>query len=517
MGSEVHGTALIPAGNASGNRTSGFRRFFGQDLLHVALLVGLAAAIAGPVFAPIEMVKDPDVWWHLADARILTSTHHFIRVEPYSFAVAGERWIDPEWLSELPYWFSYSALGLRGIHLAMLAGLWANLLFVYFRCKWKSRSMKASLVAAVLAFFLMTINTGARTIVVAYLALSAEMAILEASERGRKQLLWLLPPLFCLWINLHGSWIIGLCYLGAYIACGWIKVHLGPFEQEAFSRVDRNRLLGVFLASTLALMANPYGWRLIWNPFDMLANQRLMLSVTEEWKPLSPSSSTGIAAVLVIGATVALNLWRRRKWKVYELAFMMASWGYAFAHQRFAYMAAIVTIPWLAADLAQTYFGEQNEKTIPLLNALIAVGVAAAIVFYFPSEAALRKNLAEKMPLETIASIQPSWRTFSDYFLGGVLAFESKPDFVDSRNDTFEHHGIFSQFLTIENTPDPFGLLDSNHIDHVLTRSNSLLGHSLEQSREWRLARREGTGDGAYEFFERVAWAMGQGIGPAAQ
>ena len=53
----------------------------------------------------------------------------------------------------------------------------------------------------------MAVNAGPRMIAFAYLAMSAEMAILEAADRGHKKLVWLLPPLFCLWINLHGTWL----------------------------------------------------------------------------------------------------------------------------------------------------------------------------------------------------------------------------------------------------------------------------------------------------------------------
>lgn len=187
------GTAL-PGRTGRGTRL--FCRVFGQDMFNAALLIGLVWAIGSPMLVPSELAKDSDLWWHLADARILATTHHFIRVEPYSFAVAGERWINPEWLAEMPYWLGYSWLGLRGIHLGALLGLAANLLFVYFRGSWKTQNRKAAFWTAVLAFFLMTVNGGARTIVIAYLALSAEMAIIEAAERGKKWLLWLLPALF---------------------------------------------------------------------------------------------------------------------------------------------------------------------------------------------------------------------------------------------------------------------------------------------------------------------------------
>ena len=42
---------------------------------------------------------------------------HFIRVESYTFTVAGKPWINFEWLGELPYYFAYRWLGDRGLYL----------------------------------------------------------------------------------------------------------------------------------------------------------------------------------------------------------------------------------------------------------------------------------------------------------------------------------------------------------------------------------------------------------------
>jgi hypothetical protein len=480
-------------------------KLFGQDLLHVALLVGLAVWIGNAMLLPAELINDPDIWWHLADARTLTATHHFIHVEPYSFTVAGQPWVNPEWLSELPYWAGYSLLGLRGVHLVALLGLCANLLFVYFRSAWKAGHQQAALWTSVLAFFLMTGNSGARTIVIAYLAMNAEMAILEAAERGRKSLLWLLPPLFCVWINLHGSWIFGLGFLGLYIGCGLVNLRRGLFEQRAFSAADRNRLVFVLLACLVFLFVNPYGWRLIWNPFDMQLHQRLVLSLTDEWQPLGLSSSTGIAALVAIGASVVTNLVSPRKWKLYELAFLGSAWYFAFAHQRFAYLACIVSMPFLTSDLARSFYGTPSTKTIPAVNGVFAAVILGAIVYTFPSQSSIQKGLQDGLPLQSIAALQPTWRTFTDYSLGGMMAFDGKADFVDSRNDTFEHHGILEQYFEIENLQNPYALLDSNRIDHVLTHANSGPAFALEHSPHWLLVSQEGSGANVYELFARTA------------
>ncbi len=268
---------------------------FGRHLFNSTLLVLFCFALSGAIVRPTELIRDPDIWWHLANARLLFATHHFLRADPYSFTLHGQPWMNPEWLGEVPYWLSYRWLGLLGVHLLAMLVLCANVLFVYFRSCAKSHHSVAAFWMATLGLFLIGVNAGARTIGFAYLALSAEMALLEAAENSRQRLLWLLPPLFCLWINLHGSWVIGLTLFALYVACGLARLHAGVFAQEPFSPQYRNQLLKVFAACVAFLFANPYGWRLIWNPFDMLLNQRLMLAITEEWQPMNLANSTGKA------------------------------------------------------------------------------------------------------------------------------------------------------------------------------------------------------------------------------
>ena len=98
---------------------------------------------------------------------------------------------------------------------------------MYWRGYRRSGHAGAAWWAAGLAFLLISVNSGPRTIAMAYIAMSAELAILEAAERGKTRALWLLPPLFCIWVNLHGSWLIGLALFVLYILCGSFGVQEG--------------------------------------------------------------------------------------------------------------------------------------------------------------------------------------------------------------------------------------------------------------------------------------------------
>jgi hypothetical protein len=472
--------------------------------MHAALLVLLVLAISETLHSPQQVLLDSDIWFHLADARILFTAHHFIRVEPYSFSVAGERWIDPEWLAEAPFWLGYRGLGLRGIYLVTSLSLYVSIVFIYFRGYWLSRHAGAAVWTAALGYFLMMVNTGPRTILFGYLAMSVDLAILEAAERGKTRLLWWLPLLFLVWINLHGSWMIGLGLLVLYSLCALISVNKGVFEQAALRGKDRNRLLLVLLACFAALWVNPYGWRLIWNPFDMMMNQKLNIATVAEWQPLNLNMLDSKAAVLAIVLTIVANCIHARKWKVYELAFVLFAWYAAFAHARFLFLASVITIPMLARDVARSFFSKPNEKTIPAMNALIAAGVVCAVVYFFPNEASMREELALAQPVQIVASIQPAWRTFNVDFAGDFMAFNSKSDFMDTRYDTFEEHGEFWDYLEIMQFHEPFKNLDKYRIDHALLLADMPLSYLLERTPGWHIVMQEGTGDRTYVLFART-------------
>lgn len=494
-----------------------FNRVFSRHMMSMALLTAVVVILTGGLQKPQLLLHDPDLWWHLANARILTTTHHFIRIEPYSFTVAGQPWVNPEWLGELPYWFGYSLMGLPGLYFATELALFANILFLYWRGYLRSRHAGAAFWATGISFMLMTVNAGPRIIVVAYLLMSLEMAILEAADRGNQRWLWFLPPLFCIWINTHGSWLIGLGLFVLYVLFGMIPTHAGVFEQKGFTPEARNKLLWVLAACVAVLIINPYGWRLVWNPIDMMMNQKLNIQNVEEWQPLNLGSLAAKVAAGCIATMVIANGLKGRKWRLFDITVIFFAWYAAFAHSRFLFMAAVLTVPMLAEDLERSLYIESDEKTIPVMNMLMVAGTIWILVHFFPARASFDKGLKEVFPMQTIASIQPQWRTFNNDSLGGMMDFQGKPTFIDSRFDTFEHHGVLKDFLDMSRIRNTFGLLDKYKIDHILIWKSQPLVYLLDHSTGWKVARTEGTGDHAVVLYERASPAVADaGHCPAA-
>src|SRR5438270_9205041 len=64
---------------------------------------------------------DPDLWWHLANGRLMLATRSIPHVDVYSFSAAGHPWVMHEWLADLGMYLLYQAGGL-----AVLVGIFAG-------------------------------------------------------------------------------------------------------------------------------------------------------------------------------------------------------------------------------------------------------------------------------------------------------------------------------------------------------------------------------------------------------
>src|SRR5438552_11324772 len=65
---------------------------------------------------------DPDLWWHLANGRVIIATGTIPHVDLYSFSAAGQPWVMHEWLADLSMYLLYQAGGLP-LLVAIFAGV----------------------------------------------------------------------------------------------------------------------------------------------------------------------------------------------------------------------------------------------------------------------------------------------------------------------------------------------------------------------------------------------------------
>ena len=64
-----------------------------------ALAIGLSATLA--LIASLFRVQNYDVWWHLRTGKLIVETRAIPRLDPFSFAASGRKWVYSGWLTEM--------------------------------------------------------------------------------------------------------------------------------------------------------------------------------------------------------------------------------------------------------------------------------------------------------------------------------------------------------------------------------------------------------------------------------
>src|ERR1035437_3834662 len=139
----------------------------------------------------------------MRNADVLLHTHAFVRQDLYSFTTRGKPWMDHEWLSEIPFYLAWRALGARGIFLVTVVAIETILLGILGLTCLESGSIKAAFVVSFSALFLAGVSFGPRTLLFGWIFLVLELGLLASFRRGR-DFLWVLPFVFLLWVNTHG-------------------------------------------------------------------------------------------------------------------------------------------------------------------------------------------------------------------------------------------------------------------------------------------------------------------------
>ncbi|MGA2373839.1 MAG: hypothetical protein ABSG11_24555, partial [Candidatus Korobacteraceae bacterium] len=222
--------------------------------------------------------------------------------------------------------------------------------------------------------------------------------------------LWLLPPLFAVWINLHGSWVFGLVAVVVTIASGLVAGEWGLVVARRWSPGEQKTLLLVLASSLAAVFVNPFGYKLVLYPFDLLFRQQNAVHAVEEWRPVDFSNAIGKLALIMIFALLAAALFSRRRWRLDEVLLTAFALWAALSHVRFLFFAGLIVAPMLAPRL--TLFPPyERDLDKPWLNAGIMAAVVAGLILFFPSAAQLQQKVDAEYPAAALEFMQRQHRS----------------------------------------------------------------------------------------------------------
>ncbi len=279
-------------------------------------LIGLALGIAFITAVALGHSLSNDEFWSLAAGQWMLSHHRMIGLDPFSYTESHRRWVTDEWGSELALAGLFRAFGAwaYALYAIGLGGLCLVATRAYVRAL-GARGGRVALILVVLALGLAGVLVGDRGLDFSLVWLPVELYLLTRARRDPR---WLaaLPLLCLLWVNTHGSILVGLGVLIVELAWsfapeGW-AARLGGFGRSPHT----GAIAVALVASLVASCVTPYGPGLLLYDIGVSTNGQIGQYISE-WN--SPDfHSLAVALVFLVPLVVLVACIRNRHVLVLE-------------------------------------------------------------------------------------------------------------------------------------------------------------------------------------------------------
>jgi len=464
-------------------------RAWGRIFSFPVSLAALLAALA--VLTVRTRFNDPDLWWHLRTGQIIWAQRAIPRIDLLSFTTGQYPWVPHEWLSQLAMYAAWKAGDYTGLMLCFSILCAALLVIQYVACALYSANVKIAFLGALVTWFFATTGLAMRPQIPGYVLLACELLILHQGRARSPKWFFLLPVLFAVWVNTHGSFFFGMIVLAVFLITGSINLDLGLLASRPLDRDHRKILLWAAALSVAALFLNPVGWELLVYPLRTIFDRRMQLDSVTEWQKLSFDDVRAFGLLALAGAILLIALLRRTALYLDELALLAVAFGMAILHQRLLFAWGIVAAPVICRQLATAWNTHQPARDRILPNAALIVASLGVAFAAFPAPAALVSQVRRGNPAEAVDFIRRAHltgRMLNEYEYGGYLswALPEQKVFIDGRADVYAWTGVFQDYgawATLRE--DPNRLLDKYSIDFCLLSRSAPLARVMPYLPGW--------------------------------
>jgi hypothetical protein len=346
--------------------TSSALRFLVPSVRDIIFIFLFWSLLAGPLSN--RPLADADIGWHIRNGERILATHSLPRTDPFSSTMQGQPWFAWEWLYDILLGILYRACGLNGV--VWLCALLVAAIFALLL--WQLLQRGAGLLLAILLMLLAeaaaTIHLYARPHIVSWLLSVLWFVVLERwahwdkgerCEHGSlpRWVPWFFPASMLLWVNLHGGWLFGMALLGIYTVAAFVESVRAKDAFAAIQAAHQARAMAwAWVASALATLVNPFGWRLHAHIYRYLSDRYLMNRIDEFRSP-------------------DFHGWAQRCFAVILMLTLIAFWG----------SGKKLRLSHLLVVLLSAYAGFYSSRNLPVSSMLLALIVGPILWENFTS------------------------------------------------------------------------------------------------------------------------------------
>ena len=452
-----------------------------QHLWAVTVILGVF------VFVNTQPIRPNDFWWHMAIGREISASRSIPVVDEYSHTMAGEPYPSYQmfWLPEVVMYQVYELGGpalIIFLQSVIITSAYAILLYLCWRI---SNSLRIASMATLFAIGMGIFNWTVRPQTISYL-IGVLFLLAIFSYRQNQKYRWLLvfPLGMIVWVNSHGSFLIGLALIGIWLADEVWNIIAAKYSKQP--DVPKQGLWTAMIslaATTLVCVINPRGIGIVSYVLDLTGNP-VVQNLVPEWAP--PSFDTDYGTVYLIGlllCSVVLAISEKRP-NFFQLVSFLMFGILGLMTTRGVIWFGIVMAPVLADHIPSVlsrFIQPRSERSTGVSKTGINRVILALLIMitiislpwlkkYLPFPQSKRGLIYHETPIEAtqfLISERLPGKLFHDMGYGSYLIWAAYPDyrvFTDPRIELYpletwrDYTAIGNALPGWENQLDRYGI-----------------------------------------------------------
>ncbi|HEY6629486.1 MAG TPA: hypothetical protein VI193_10925 [Acidimicrobiia bacterium] len=419
------------------------------SLGHLLLLVPWVALVLD-AWAPI---RDNSFLWHIRAGDLQAVAGEVLTTDPFSFTMHGEPWLTQSWLAELLYAWGERNWGLGFVPPMLLLMTSITFLGIGLIAYRRSRSVSGTAVVLLLSTILLLSFLVPRPVIFSF---ALFVLVILAWERPSAR--WTVPFLFWIWASMHGSFILGLAYVGLTLL------------------IDKDwKWLPTAILSGLVTLLTAHGLGVLSVLLDFV-KARDALALLSEWR--RPEIISVVFLPFLLG--MALIVWAAVKGRVTpkHLLLIVPFLILGLGATRALPPSWLALIPLVSLGVYGLKAGSSPRFS---KGQAVVFGSAVLILpFLLISDASIDE---ERFPVAAAAALDGS-RTFHDDRTGGYLIWAEGPDrqvFIDDRAELYKER--LAEFVAVRDGDQPFEpVFERDGIEQALLKVTDTVVGDLEDA-----------------------------------
>ncbi|MDP3769765.1 MAG: hypothetical protein Q8R40_02415 [bacterium] len=471
-------------------------------------VAGLCLLLLTFLIFAFPMVNDPDFGWHLKAGQTYVTAYSIPSHDIFSFTMSQYPWVNHEYAIDA---FSY-LLFQAGANTTLFLSLFYLFVAVFMFLVVFPRTFNSFLAVDEKCFVgliaLLTTRPffGVRPQIFDWLGFLLIILIWKYYERGeQKNILWWCAPIFFVWANIHGGFLIGFFLLGLFMLFS-LGNNLDFRHLNQWISKQKKKILyftAILGLSGVVTLFNPYGWQLHLDIMRTIGNEAMRDMITE-WGPSVVSSPLILPFTIYIFFIILLLMTEKREYEfsLRDTFCLLLFLLLALASLRFIPFFILLSLP-----IIHRIYGK-NQLILPVLT---LIAFASFFISIYSSKNSMITNEIQKNAVALPLSVSLSSHTtnrhfyahapqgafeyirlnplkgnlFNDYDWGGSLIWSlpDHPVFIDGRMPYWEYEGrdILQDYLTIMNVWAGWDIkIERYDIEWFLIKKTSSLAGVLE-------------------------------------